>query len=365
MEKRIILTGGGTAGHVTPHIALLPALLEKGYKPYYIGSHNGIERQLIVSLGIDYYPISSGKLRRYPDIKNFTDMFRVIKGWGEAMKLLRKLKPHVVFSKGGFVAVPVTLAAYMLGIPVVLHESDITPGLANRIALPFAKAVCCSFPETPAKIPAGKGFHTGTPIRAVLHKGSRYEGRQICGFERLPQKPVIMFMGGSSGAGTINALLAKALPRLLEHYHIIHLCGKGNITSAGNMPGIAVFEYVNDELPHLYALADVVVSRAGANSLFEILALRKPNLLIPLPLSVSRGDQILNAEAFRNQGFSVVLHEEALENEDAAHILSETILRLYADKHNFIRKMNAESSAADAITRITTIIEQWTTYDKT
>ena len=171
--KRIILTGGGTAGHVTPNIALVPKLKEKGYDIQYIGSYDGIERKLIEDLKIPYYGIASGKLRRYFDIKNFSDPFRVIKGYGQAIRLMKKLKPSVVFSKGGFVAVPVVMAAKHCHIPVVIHESDLTPGLANKLSIPSATKVCCNFPETISHIPDGKAVLTGSPIRQELLKGNK------------------------------------------------------------------------------------------------------------------------------------------------------------------------------------------------
>ena len=176
--KTIILTGGGTAGHVTPNLALLPSLKEAGYDVHYIGSYNGIERKLIENAGIPYDGISSGKLRRYFDLKNFTDPLRVIKGCFEARKLMKKYKPDVVFSKGGFVAVPVVLAAKHYRIPTIIHESDMTPGLANKLCIPSAKKVCCNFPETLKYLPEEKAVLSGSPIRAELLTGDRLAGLQ-------------------------------------------------------------------------------------------------------------------------------------------------------------------------------------------
>ena len=335
-DRKIVLTGGGTGGHVTPHIALLPALAAEGFSVEYIGSRSGIEREMITPLGIPYHGISAGKWRRYRSLRNATDPFRVLKGFGDALAVLRKVRPALVFSKGGFVTVPVTAAARMLGIPVVIHESDLTPGLANRLAMPFARTVCCNFPETLAHCKK-KGVVTGTPIREALALGRRGEGLAICGFDAISSpnaaKPVILFMGGSLGAAAINRQVAASLPRLLERFFVIHLCGKGNAPPA--QPGYAPFEFVTEELPHLLAVAEVVVSRAGANSLFELLALCKPNILIPLPLSQSRGDQILNAESFARQNFSVVLPEEQLGQ------LVPVIEKTYAERGQYVRAMRA------------------------
>lgn len=309
--KRIVLTGGGTAGHVTPCIALLPELKREGYEIHYIGSHNGIEKRLIEEYHIPYYGISSGKLRRYFDPKNFSDPFKVVKGYFEAKKLMREIKPDVVFSKGGFVTVPVVLAAKHLKIPAIIHESDMTPGLANKIAIPAAKFVCANFPETLDYLPNGKAVLTGTPIRKELFSGNRIQGLNFCGFTA--NKPVIMIIGGSTGSRIINETIRGMLPTLLNKFQVIHLCGKDNLDpKLSKTPGYVQFEYIKSELSDLFAAADLVISRAGANAICELLALRKPNILIPLSLKSSRGDQILNAESFERQGYSYVLKEEEL-----------------------------------------------------
>ena len=277
--KRILLTGGGTAGHVTPNMALIPGLKEAGYDIQYVGSYNGIERRLIEDMGIPYHGISSGKLRRYFDIKNFSDPFRVLKGYAEASRLIKKLKPNIVFSKGGFVAVPVVLAAKRRHVPVIIHESDLTPGLANKLCIPSATKVCCNFPETLKHLPEDKAVLSGSPIRKELFNGSREEGRRLCGFT--DDKPVLMTMGGSQGAAAINKVLREDLDSLLAHFNIIHLCGKGNYdASLENKSGYKQFEYAKKELPHLFAITDLIISRAGANAICELLALKIPNILI-------------------------------------------------------------------------------------
>ena len=241
--KHIVLTGGGTAGHVTPNIAMIPRLKELGYKISYIGSYEGIEKKLIEELGIPYYGISSGKLRRYFDVKNFTDPFRVVKGFMEAKKLMKDLKPDVVFSKGGFVTVPVVIAASRKKIPTFIHESDMTPGLANKICIPFATKVCCNFPETVSHLPEEKAVLTGTPIRQELLTGSREKGLEFTGFS--PDKPVILIIGGSLGAAAVNQAVRAVLPELLQDFQVIHLCGKGKIDdSLEGTPGYVQYEYI-------------------------------------------------------------------------------------------------------------------------
>ena len=301
--KRIVLTGGGTAGHVTPNIALIPALRELGYDIQYIGSYEGIEKKLIEEFGIPYHGIASGKLRRYFDLKNFSDPFRVIKGFFQAKALLKELKPDIIFSKGGFVTVPVVQAARGLHIPVIIHESDMTPGLANKLAIPAASKVCCNFPETIPHLPAGKAVVTGSPIREELRSGNKLAALKFCGFTS--DRPVLLVIGGSLGSVAVNRAIRGILPELLKSFQVIHLCGKGNVDESLNgTPGYVQFEYIKQELADLFALADIVVSRAGANAICELLDLRKPNLLIPLSAAASRGDQILNARSFQTQGFS-------------------------------------------------------------
>lgn len=327
--KTIVLTGGGTAGHVTPNIALIPKLKQEGFNIVYIGSHTGIEKGLIAKENIRYYGISSGKLRRYRSLENLKDPFKVVKGLWDAYKILRKVKPKVVFSKGGYVTVPVVLAAKLLNIPVVLHESDITPGLANKIAMKGAKIICVNFPETLPHV--GKiGVVTGTPIRAELFKGNKQKGLSICGFKN--DKPVLLMMGGSLGSVKINTSLREALPNLLQRFNIIHICGKGNIDEALlQQEGYCQFEYVSDELPHLFAATDVMLSRAGANALAEVIALGIPHLLVPLSQKASRGDQILNAASTKKQGYSEVLEEENLTKDS---LISE-ITKVYDKRQNY------------------------------
>ncbi len=312
MEK-IILTGGGTAGHCVPNLAIARELEKYDFESVYIGSHEGIEKSLATGAGLRYYGISTGKLRRYFDWKNFTDPFRVIKGLSDAWSILKKEKPSLVFSKGGFVSVPVVKAASALHIPVIIHESDMTPGLANKLSYGSAVKICCSFRETCELLPPQKAVFTGSPIRASISEGDRDRARAFTALRG--GYPSIMVMGGSLGAQRVNEQIRRVLPQLLKSYNVIHLCGKGKVDATLQyMDGYVQYDYIDRELPDLYALSDMVISRAGANSIFELLYLKKPNLLIPLSASASRGDQILNARSFSRAGYSHVLEEENMDD---------------------------------------------------
>lgn len=349
MSKKIVLTGGGTAGHITPNIALLPGLKQLGYEITYIGSYEGMEKKLIADYDIPYYGIATGKFRRYFDLKNFTDPFRVLKGYGEARRILKSIRPDVVFSKGGFVAVPVVRAAASLKIPCVIHESDMTPGLANKLCIPVASRVCCNFPETLQNLPSQKAVLTGSPIREELTRGDREAGLKLCRFSA--GKPVLMVIGGSLGAASVNQAVREALPRLLEDFQVVHICGHEKIDNLLlGKPGYVQFEYLKDELKDVFAMADVVVSRAGANAICELLALKKPNLLIPLSAGSSRGDQILNARSFEAQGYSMVIDEDYL----SPDLLVEKIQELYFNRQTYINAMGTsqQMNAAGTITQL-------------
>lgn len=352
MSKKIVLTGGGTAGHITPNIALLPGLKQAGYEVFYIGSYDGMEKRLMADFDIPYYGISTGKFRRYFDLKNFTDPFRVIKGCSESRKLLKQIQPDIVFSKGGFVSVPVVRAAASLKIPCVIHESDMTPGLANKLCIPAARKICCNFPETLKTLPPEKSILTGSPIRQELLSGDKQAARKLCNFDA--SKPVLMVVGGSLGSAVINQSVREALPALLRDFQIIHICGKDKIDNLLlNQKGYCQFEYVKEELKDLFALADVVVSRAGANAICELLALKKPNLLIPLSAGASRGDQIVNARSFEAQGFSIVIDEDYL----SPDLLTEKVHELYCSRQTYIDAME-KSRQTNAIPTILDIFEE-------
>lgn len=331
---KILLTGGGSAGHVMPHLALLPYFKAAGDDLYYIGSKSGIEKTLIEKEGIPYKGIASGKLRRYIDFKNLTDIFRVVFGTLQATFYIRRLKPQVLFSKGGFVSVPVAIGAYLNRVPVIIHESDMTPGLANKIALKFCKKVCTTFEETLKYLPKEKAIHTGSPIRSALLEGDRAAGLSMCGFRE--EKPVILLTGGSLGARALNDTLRASLNNLLKDFNVIHLCGKGHIDSSLlNRQGYVQYEFIGDQLADLFAATDLVIARAGSNTITEVAALALPNILIPLPASQSRGDQILNAKAYEQAGYSFLLNEEDL----TSTTLEAAVHQVYDHRHTYINAM--------------------------
>ena len=349
--KKIVLTGGGTAGHVTPNMALIPELQKRGYEVHYIGSYEGIEKQLISEMGVKYYGISSGKLRRYIDVKNLSDPFKVLHGYGQARRLLGKIRPDVVFSKGGFVSVPVVVAAKTRRIPCVIHESDMTPGLANKICIPCAVRVCTNFPETLEHLPKEKAVLTGSPIRQELFHGDKAKGLAFCGFDG--SKPVLLIIGGSLGAVRVNEAVRAILPSLLEKFDVIHLCGKGKVDeSLQGTAGYVQYEYIKKELTDLLAAADIMISRAGANAICEILALRKPNILIPLSAAASRGDQILNAASFEKQGYSAVIQEEDITNEKLLTMVNQ----VYENRASYVEAME-HSQLNNSIEKIVGLIE--------
>ncbi len=346
-----MLTGGGTAGHVTPHLAILPHLLKEGYDVHYIGTEEGIEHQMMTMEGVAYHSVKSGKLRRYFDWKNFTDPFRVIAGAFQSARLMGRLKPDVCFSKGGFVSVPVVVGAWLHGVPVVCHESDLTPGLANKICARFARRIATTFPEC-AKDLGSKAVCTGTPMRPALFSGSREKGLALCGFSG--EKPVLLMMGGSIGAQKVNEALRAALPRLLERMDVVHLTGKGNLDgSLKDVKGYSQFEFLSEELPDVLACTDLVLSRAGSNAICEFQALKKPMLLVPYPKGASRGDQILNAESFRKRGLCHVLQQESM----TADTLYEALLALWEDRETLTDNLT-QAPPADGTERVLALIHE-------
>lgn len=350
-ENRILFTGGGTAGHVIVNLALIPYFQQEGWQIDYIGSHDGIERKLIEPLeNVTYYPISTGKLRRYMSLENIKDPFKVIKGTMQAWNIMRKRKPQIVFSKGGFVSVPVVIAAKMRRIPTIIHESDLTPGLANKIAMPFAKKILTTFPETSQYVKASKAVHIGAVIREELFTGDPKVGYYKAGLH--DEKPVILIMGGSIGSRNINEAVRNHLDELLTAYQLIHICGEGNVDESLNQAGYVQYEYVNEGLNDLFSIADYVISRAGSNAIFEFVALRLPMLLIPLPLSASRGDQIDNAKSFVKSGYAHVLHEEDID----AKTLMAAIEELIASAPEIYEKLEKYDSK-EARNEVITLIE--------
>lgn len=349
--KRIVLTGGGTAGHVTPHMALLPYLQQEGYEIHYLGTKNGIEKELMDVPGVTYHNIQSGKLRRYVDLKNLSDPFKVIAGCFQSLHHIRKIKPDVCFSKGGFVAVPVVIAAWLRHVPVLCHESDMTPGLANKISARFAQKIATTFPEC-AELLGSKAVCTGTAMRAGIYQGSREKGLQMCGFDG--SKPVLLMMGGSSGAQAVNAALRGALPKLLPHMNVLHLTGAGNLdASLIDLPGYCQFEFLNAELPDAFACADYILSRAGSNAICELQGLKKPMLFVPYPSGASRGDQLINAEAFRKRGLCHVLQQSDM-NAETLYI---ALMDLVADQDRLIENLK-NAPPADGTQAILNLIHE-------
>ena len=331
--KSVVVTGGGTAGHVIPAKPVIQRLLAQGARVTFIGSKSGLEEQLVADLAVTFRSITTGKLRRYLSFQNVLDLFRVPIGILQAIALVLRIKPDVIFSKGGYVAFPVVVAAWILRKPVVSHESDLTAGLANRLAIPFSHTVCVNFPAT--RIRARRVVITGTPIRDSLLNGNADLGRKFLKIDH--HLPSLLVVGGSLGAEHVNAVVRESLTDLCTGFQVIHVCGPGKLNPQHqNIDGYVQFEYIDEQWGDVLAAADFVISRAGANSLYELLVLRKPHLLIPLPRSASRGDQLENAEMAKNEGWSEVIFEEDLEPQ----LLCDMVMRLYQNRSNWQQKLS-------------------------
>ena len=325
----IVLTGGGTAGHCIPHIAILPYIKNNFDEIYYIGSENGIEKNIISNASIPYFAIPCAKFNRSITTKNLTIPFKVASGIVSAGKILDKIKPDVVFSKGGYVSVPTVIAAKKRKIPVIAHESDLTMGLANKFTSKFCKKILTSFPETANTIKNGE--YVGAPIRKSIYSANKTEALKGFGFSG--KKPIILVTGGSQGAQAINKAIREALPDLLSKYDVIHICGKNNLLETLNYKGYYQVEFLN-KIENAFACASVCVTRAGSNTLFELLSLKIPCVLIPLPKGNSRGDQVLNAAYFQKKGLVSVLPQENLTSESLALAINST----YANRDNIALK---------------------------
>ena len=331
MKKKIkiIFTGGGSSGHVTPSLPLISSLKNKNIDIFYVGSKKGIEYSIIKTLKIPYYAITVGKLNRYWTWKNLLTPFQLLIGIIQSFLICRKIKPNVIFSKGGFVALPVVIAAKLSGIPVVIHESDLTPGLANRLSFPFAKLICITFPETAKYFNnVSKILLTGMPIRDSLQHGDPERGLKYCGFSD-KQKPVLLIMAGGLGSTIVNECIRRLIQPLTEKFQVIHICGKNKSDAAfEEIKDYKQFEYLHDEFADVLASADLVVSRAGATSIYELLALNKPHILLPLSKKASRGDQIDNAKYFAHKGLSQVIYFEEFSDDKLLKILFESYKNL-------------------------------------
>ncbi len=302
----IILTGGGSAGHCTPHLALLPYIKNYFNKIYYIGSNDGIEKSIIENVGIPYYAVPCAKLKRKICASNLCLPIKVLSGISKAGAIIDKLKPDVVFSKGGYVSVPTVIAAKRRKIPVIAHESDYTVGLANKITSRCCKKVLTSFPETAKTLKNGE--YIGSPIRNSLYMVDKNAAKRSFDFEG--KKPVLLITGGSLGSRAINEVVYKSLDNLLKKYDVIHICGKGN-KSEITKKGYYQVEFMQN-VENAFAISDVCVSRAGSNACFELLSLKIPCVFIPLPKGESRGDQVLNAKYFKNLGLASVLEQNKI-----------------------------------------------------
>ncbi len=325
----IVLTGGGSAGHCTPHLAILPFIKKHFEKVYYIGSENGIEREIIEKENIPYFGIPCAKLERKFNINNLKIPFKVIRGIIESGKILNKIQPDVIFSKGGYVSIPTVIAGKKRKIPVIAHESDYTIGLANKISSFYCEKVLTSFPSTAKSVKNGE--YVGSPIRKNIISATRQDGLNYFKFNG--KKPVLLVLGGSQGSKVINDTLKACLDDLIPNFDIIHICGKNN-TFAYKNAGFYQAEYINN-IEYAFAVADVCVSRAGSNSVFELLSKKIPTLLIPLPKGVSRGDQELNALYFQKQGLVSVLEQKSL----TKHSLYASITACYTNRFNTARML--------------------------
>ena len=343
MNKKIIFTGGGSAGHVTLNLTLIPFFLAQGWKVCYIGSYKGIERDLVGRLPeVTYYPIATGKLRRYFSWQNFWDMLKIPLGILQAVWIVFKEKPGIVFSKGGFVSFPVVLAGRLNGCPVAMHESDVTPGLANIMSLPFVTKFFTTFTDTKKYVKdQSKVENVGPVLSDRFKNGSKERCCVFCEFKA--EKPIILAMGGSLGAQSLNQAIRQNLPELLKNYQIIHICGRGQMEEGADCNGYRQFEYVDTELKDFMKAADVVLSRAGSNAIFELRSLNKPMVLVPLSVHSSRGEQMLNAKAFQSDGYCEIIADE--EVSDAAKLLA-VLKQVYDNRKQYEKKMQADKFSA-------------------
>ena len=353
---KVVFTGGGTAGHVTPNLALVESFQRDGVECFYIGSKAGIEATLVEQHNLDFYGIASGKLRRYFAWQNFIDPMKILFGFFQALWILLLRRPDVLFSKGGFVAVPVVVAAWTLRIPVVIHESDLTPGLANRLSAPFCRRICLNFEETATHFAQRSTRVTGTPLRAGLLQSDSERGRQwLTAFKAFGQtQPILLVVGGSLGAQAVNRLVRADLAELTERFQVVHVVGAGGIDSQLlKTPHYLQFEYLAESYGDVVAASDIVVSRAGANALFEFLWFKKPQLLIPLPSAASRGDQLQNAALFEQKGYAQVRQERELGSGDLARAVDS----VWTVRFDMIRRLGS-AELPDSLNLIRQAIEE-------
>ncbi len=334
--KTIILTGGGTGGHVFPNVSLLPELKKHFSKIYYLGT-NGIEKEIISKYKeVKFIEINAYKFNRTHKLKNLFLPFKVLSSVTKISKIIKKIKPDIVFSKGGFVSVPVCISAKLNKIPIVSHESDLSLGKANKLIYKLSTTLCTTFEKTAQNLK--KAVYTGAPIRKELNFGSVKKGKEIIDFKN--NLPTIMVTGGSTGAKKLNEAIFSALPILTEKYNVIHLVGK-NKGKKINCKNYFQLEFTN-EIQNLFALATVVVSRAGSGAIYELLHLKKPMLLVPLPKGNSRGDQEENAKYFKEKNYAEVLEEKDL----TTKTLIQKIDFLYQNKEKYLTLIQSEDTSS-------------------
>lgn len=332
--RKIILTGGGTAGHVTPHLSILPSLI-KEYEIHYIGSISGIERDIINKYKyITYHPITTVKFERSLTLKNLLIPFKLFKGIRQSKKIIKELKPSIIFSKGGFVSVPVCYAAHSLKVPIVGHESDYSMGLANKLIYKKCNSMCFSFKDTQSKY-IKKGVYAGSPIRESIYQGNKE--KIVKQYNLDDTMPTLLMFGGSLGAKAINEMVFLCCEELSKKFNILHIVGKGNLNSKIKISNYHQIEFTNN-IEDYFACANIVISRAGSNSIFELCAIQKPMLLIPLPKDSSRGDQILNAEYLEKQNLCLVLFQENMTKET----FIKSIIELYQNRYFYINNLKRQ-----------------------
>jgi UDP-N-acetylglucosamine--N-acetylmuramyl-(pentapeptide) pyrophosphoryl-undecaprenol N-acetylglucosamine transferase len=350
----IAITGGGTGGHIFPNAAIIEELNKRGVREIiWLGAGQGKEREWAEKLNVRFFGICTGKLRRYFSLKNITDLMGVIFGVFQSFFILLRHRPSVLFSKGGFVSVPPVVASWLLRVPIITHESDIEPGLATKIISRFASVVCVSFEDTESFFIKKKVVHTGNPVRSFVKDGDREKGLQFLGFQK--DLPVVFVIGGSLGAASINSAVREMCNTHKLNFNLAHQCGRGNLDKDLLRKDMYFpLEFVEKEMGDVLAAADLVVSRAGAGAIFEIGYMKKPSILVPLPKSKSRGEQIENAHYFEKNGASLIVRDENLNG----GVLYETINRLLSDKKTLrmigekagsLCRFGAEKSIADIV----------------
>ena len=348
-KSTIVLTGGGTAGHVTPNLALIP-LLEKYFDNIvYIGSQTGPENELTKEYkNVVFYPITTVKLVRGLTLKNLLIPFKLIKGRREAKQILKEVNPDIIFSKGGFVSVPVVLAGKKLKIPMIAHESDLSLGLANKITRKDFDVICTSFKDTAESLP--NGVYVGSPMKQTLiSQSDKTRIRQLYNLDN--NKPICLIIGGSQGAESINKAVIAILDHILKTHQVLHITGKGKLTSL-KKPGYHPVEYV-ENLPVLLTIIDIAITRGGSNALFELLNNQIPMLIIPLSRG-SRGDQIQNAEYFEKKGYALTLLESNL----TPQTLKESFDKLVA-LAPAIKASTKHAVPSDTLTKICNLINKY------